>query len=561
MKANNELRVDLQQRCAELEAQLAYYKDIAMDAGQKRLREVEQLNRLIAKSSSAEREKELSYARLMTVLDSVDAGIYVADLETYEILFMNKKMVQDFGTDAIGKSCWEVIRNETKPCDNCTNHLLLDKSGHPTGLHTWEGKSSITGKHYVNNDRAIPWTDNRMAKIQSATDISQLKIMETQLRQKYKMEAIGKMAGGLAHDFNNILAIIITNLELLHRKMEDDNPLLTRVEHAKAASLRASELVKKILAYSRQGEHLNGTLQLSFAVEESLKLLRSTIPSSIEMSIQIEDKARFCLINADATQIDQVLINLCNNATYAMGEKGLLKVEVTKESLKEGTFPMQPQGLAGDWLKLSITDTGGGIQQKIVDKIFDPFYTTKPVGEGTGMGLSICYGIAKRHNGFIVVDSQLGLGSIFSVYFPVVADEELPAVEIRGRDLPRGNESILLVDDEKLLAQSIGEYLVEQGYSVRVESNSQKALELFKNNPETYDAVITDQTMPEFTGIELAAELLKIKPELPIVLCTGYSASVTEKIATEVGVKAFLTKPLSLQALLEKIRLVLDKNL
>ncbi|SEA26062.1 PAS domain-containing protein [Desulfuromusa kysingii] len=551
---------NLQKRCAELEAQLAYYKAIANDTGKKRLREVEQLNHLIAKSRSAEHEKQLGYERLLTILESVDAGIYVADLETNEILFMNKKMAQAFGHDALGKPCWKVFYNAPKPCDDCINKRLVDENGEPTGLRSWQGENPLTGKHYVYYDRVIPWTDGRMAKIQSATDISQLKSMEKQLQQKYKMEAIGTMAGGIAHDFNNILAIIMTNLELMHRMVEDGNPLLPRIENAKSASLRASELVKQILSYSRHSEQKLIPLQLSAGVEASCKLMRSTIPASIEMSIQIEDEARSAMIKADSTQIDEVLINLCNNAAYAMGEKGLLTVALTRESLKEGTFPMQPRGMTEEWLKLSISDTGPGIQQKILEKIFDPFYTTKPIGEGTGMGLSICYGIAKHHNGFIVVDSLLGQGTHFSVYFPVVEAKELQKKEKQVKTSPRGHEKILLVDDEKLLAQSISEYLGAHGYSVTVENNSLRALELFKKNPAMFDFVISDQTMPELTGIEFASELLKVQSDLPIVLCSGYSASASKQKAKEMGIKAFLMKPLAPQRLLEKIRTILDEN-
>jgi signal transduction histidine kinase/ActR/RegA family two-component response regulator len=560
MDKNSNLVKELQRQNAELKKQVEYYQFIATDIGQKRFRDVDQLNQQIRQVRQAEKEVQLSYKLLMTVMDSVDAGIFVADLETYEILFLNKKMVETFGSNVIGRPCWDVIANETGPCKNCNNHSLLDDKGQPTGLHTSQGQNKRTGKYYVNYDRAIQWHNGRMVKVQSTTDITQIKSMEAQLRQKYKMEAIGTMAGGIAHDFNNILAIIMTNLELIHRKLDKDNPILPRLLQAKSASIRASELVKQILSYSRQTEQKFCPLQLSSSLEESLKLVRSTTPASIGIIIHIDEKARNSIVKADATQIDEILLNLCNNAVYAMQGKGELKVSLTRETLKPGTFASQPQSLSNEWLKLSISDTGPGLPPNVLEKIFDPFFTTKPVGEGTGMGLSICYGIAQQHKGFIVVDSTMGQGSTFSVYFPTVKSRVKSTKSQVVKKSLGGNERILLLDDEVKLTSSVSEYLTEYGYHVTVENNSRAALELFYKKPDNFDVVITDQRMPGITGIEFAQKLLKIKTDLPIILCTGFSDAQTEKKAKDAGIKAFLMKPLSLQKLLEETRSLLENK-
>lgn len=512
----------------------------------------------ITERKLSDRKQQLSNERFITVLNSIDAGIYVADMETFEILFMNQFLIDEFGQDLTGQTCWKAFRNEPYRCDYCTNELLIDESGQPKGMQVWQGENPLSGKHYMNHDRAIRWTDGRIVRLQISTDISEIKTLEAQLRQKYKMEAVGLMAGGIAHDFNNILTIIMTNLELMHRKMTEDNPLLTRLEQAKLASQRASDLVKQILTYSRQGKHNLKSVQLAFIIEESMKLLRSTTPASIEILTQIDLAAKNEKIEADSTQIEEVLINLCTNAIHAMGEKGLLTVALKKEVLQAGSLPDHPNTITGHYLKLTVSDTGSGMTRDVIDKVFDPFYTTKPAGQGTGMGLSISHGIVNKHNGYFTVSSAPGQGSSFSIYLPIIESVQPPAPEKICTDLPRGSERILLIDDEESLAHSVGDFLIEHGFSVQLETDSTRALRLLKSEAEDFDLVITDQTMPELTGLELASEVLKSKPQQAIILCTGYSAALTEDAALTAGIKAVLMKPLDLSALPQTIRTVLD---
>lgn len=390
----------------------------------------------------------------------------------------------------------------------------------------------------------------------------QHQILEAQLRQKYKMEAVGMMAGGVAHDFNNILSIILTNMELSIRKLEKESPILQRVTDAKLAALRGSELVKQILTYSRQEESLTKPVQFAKSVESSLRLLRSTIPSTIEILNQVGTDTHSAIIQGDPIQLEEIVINLCQNAVHAMGDKGLLTVALEKRYLKKNDLINQ-KGLAeGEFFVLKIEDTGPGIPSDVVDKIFDPFFTTKATGEGTGMGLSICHGIVNRHNGFIDVTSSTGQGSCFSVYLPITGThtevENNQFKETTGNNLTRGNEHILLVDDEEYLVKSIADILRSHGYIVTTQTSGKEALELFKKTPNSYHMVISDQTMPEMTGMELSAELLKLKSDVPIILCTGYSSSTNEEKAKEVGIRAFFLKPLSNAKLLQTMRDILD---
>jgi PAS domain S-box-containing protein len=397
-----------------------------------------------------------------------------------------------------------------------------------------------------------------MTERQTATMMQ--KELESQLRQKYKMEAVGTMAGGIAHDFNNILAVIMTNLELMNRKAREDNPLLPRIEQARAAAMRASELVKQILTYSRQGEQNLKPVKLAEDISDTLRLLRSTIPASIEILKNIDDQIKDSMVDADPIQIEEVLVNLCTNAAYAMGEKGLLTVSLSLESLQDGQLPMQPASLSGDCFRMDITDTGSGMTPELVEKIFDPFYTTKPEGAGTGMGLAISHGIIGRHNGLLTVASSPGEGSTFSIYLPLSEKVNEGFHEESWEEVVGGSENILFIDDEETLARSISDYFVDYGYCVTYEVDSLKAFELFKQEPQKFDLIITDQTMPGKTGLELIQDVLAIRPDMPIVLCTGYSATVTEAKALESGAMAFLLKPVNLPGMVKAARTILDGN-
>ncbi|MDD9302526.1 MAG: PAS domain-containing protein [Desulfobacter sp.] len=326
-------------------------------------------------------ELKESHQRFLTVLDAIDAHIYVADTDTYEILFMNSKMQKDFGSDFTGKLCWRSFRDGNGPCPHCTNNRLVDSNGAPRGIVTWQGENPLTGKWYINHDRAIKWVDGRIARLQIAMDITLYKQTEEELRQAHKMEAVGTLAGGIAHDFNNILGIILGNIELALEDIPEQHTARSNLDEVKTASLRARNVVQQLLSFSRKSTQQRAPLKLVSVIEESMKLLRASIPSNIDIKIDIQDAHSF--IKADSTQIQQILINLCTNAAHAMEDKGgVLKLVLKKKKVDESLESFNNKIPVGSYMHLTISDTGKGIPPNIMDKIFDPYFTTKDVGKG-----------------------------------------------------------------------------------------------------------------------------------------------------------------------------------
>ncbi len=407
------------------------------------------------------------------------------------------------------------------------------------------------------NAVSISW-EEKPAVLSFIRDISEQEQLRSMLQQAQKMEAIGTLAGGVAHDFNNILGIIVGNAELAMQDVPDWNPAYRNLDEVRKACLRAKEMVRQILAFSRQTEALLKPVQIRGFVEESLRLLRSSIPTTIEIRENFTNRRDTIL--ADPTQLNQILLNLASNAAHAMRETGgVMEVGLRDVRLGEQARGQYQDLTPGDYLVLTVRDTGHGIEPDILDRIFDPYFTTKEHGQGTGMGLSVVHGIAKSHKGASRVESRPGEGATFEVYLPLVEGDSEPDSEETSA-LPSGTERVLFVDDEEALADVGERMFMRLGYEVTVRTSSVEALADFRAEPGRFDLVVTDMTMPEMTGVELSRELLRIRPDLPIILCTGFSEMITEEGALEQGIRAFVMKPLAVRDIAETARRVLDRG-
>lgn len=385
------------------------------------------------------------------------------------------------------------------------------------------------------------------------------KILEDQLRQAQKMEAIGTMAGGIAHDFNNILASVMGYTELASKEPYDERQRKFLEQVLKAAE-RAKNLVGQILAFSRQTEQSRQALDIRSIVKESIKLLRATIPSTIQIRHNISTEE--CAVLSDPTQMHQIVINLCNNAAHAMRDQGgMLDVGLSNVRILREMVIIHPDIKEGAYVLLTIRDTGHGIDPTIKDKIFDPFFTTKKPQEGTGLGLSVVYGIVKSHGGAITVQSDLGAGTTFSIYLPKIELNNTAQEMGKTASLTGGKERVLFIDDEKALTELVPVFLRNLGYDVVSTTNSINALTMFTQDPQRFDLVITDMTMPQMTGLELSEKVLALRENLPIILCTGYHESITRNEVLRRGIRELVMKPVSLTDLGLLVRKTLDEGI
>jgi len=382
--------------------------------------------------------------------------------------------------------------------------------------------------------------------------------LELKLQQAQKMEAIGTLAGGIAHDFNNILGAILGYSQLTQMHTADNARVQGYVGNIFKASERAKGLVEQILTFTRQGKSQKVPCDIAIVLKEVVKLLRASIPSTIEIVQKIPSNLGTVL--ADQTQIHQVLMNLCTNAAHAMEDRGgTLTVTLENRTVDERKAASGDDLSFGRYLQLSVSDTGAGMDKMVVDRIFDPYYTTKAVGEGTGMGLATVHGIVNDHDGRIFVESVPGEGSVFRVFFPVL-ENPAEVVSSQAVSYPRGTERILFVDDEELLVQVGVEMLNDLGYDAVGTTRALQALERFTSQPDEFDLVITDMTMPGMTGDQLAAKMLSHRPDIPVIICTGFSKRISSERESSLGIRAFLMKPVTVQELARTIREVLDQR-
>jgi len=514
----------------------------------------------VTERKHAEKALRESQERYRNLIENAVIGIYQVAKEG-KFLMINQRMADMFGYT----SPQEFLTS----ADN-VKKLYAHPKERPMILQEINDKGFVEGKEveFKRKDGKSIWIklntrvtgdkDNGIIYEGLMEDITERKALEAHLQQALKMEAIGTLAGGIAHDFNNILGIILGNTELAMFDVPQWNSAQNNLEEVRKACLRAKGLVQQILTFSRQTEHRMIPVNINPIIKESFKMLRASIPTTIEIRRNISEK--WATVKADSVQINQVLLNLCSNAAHAMKEKGgILEIGLENVAIDEDMVIDYHDLMPGNHVKLTVSDTGCGIEPEVLERIFDPYFTTKEVGEGSGMGLAVAQGIVKSHGGTISVSSELGKGTTFNVYLPVI--EDAPEEEIAVTEAPpRGNERILFVDDEEAIVDIGKQMLGRLGYEVVVERNPVKALEIFKENPGKFDLVITDMTMPKMTGVMLSEELINIRSDSLIILCTGHSDQINEEKAKEMGIRALVMKPIVIGELAKTVRKILDEK-
>ena len=388
-------------------------------------------------------------------------------------------------------------------------------------------------------------------------DISEQKKNEARILQAQKMEAIGTLAGGIAHDFNNILSPMMGYTEMIQDDLPEDSPLQEYAAQIQAAASRARDLVGQILTFSRAQEKDIRPIKIQPVLKEAAKLLRASIPKTINMETDID--AQCGMITADPTQIHQIVVNLATNSYHAMQKSGgLLKIKL-KQSLSDSVYAGMRLG-QGQYAVLTVSDTGTGMDKNVLSKAFDPYFTTKKMGEGTGLGLSVVQGIVRSLKGDINIYSEPGKGTQINIYFPVIAEKQAPDVQETDQNIPKGSERILLVDDDESIVAMEKNMLERLGYKVKSASGSFEALAVFKESPDQFDLVLSDMTMPEMNGVQLSEAVKMIRQDIPFIICTGFSDMVDEKSFREKGLQGYITKPMMKKEIAETIRNVLDSE-
>jgi len=413
-------------------------------------------------------------------------------------------------------------------------------------------------KYFFENVTLIRDANGRVVRtIGSLQDITEIKRMEAKLQQVQKMESIGTLAGGIAHDFNNLLFPIIGYAEMLLTETPKGSETRDNLEEIFKEAMRARDLVRQILAFSRQSLQEVKPMRIQPVLKEALKLLRSSIPATIKFRQKIDDDCG--VIMGDPTQIHQVIMNLCTNAYHAMQEAGGdLEVSLTEIELEVADMPDGKDMKPGSYIRLTMSDTGHGMQGDVLERIFESYYTTKEEGKGTGLGLSVVHGIVKAHNGDIRIYSEPGKGTVFHVYLPLIKTQDKATELALPETVHGGSERVLLVDDEEPIVRMEKQILERLGYQVTSQTSSIEALEAFRAQPDKFDLVITDMTMPNMTGDKLAGELINIRPDIPVILCTGFSEKISRERVAAMGIKGFLMKPIVNCDLAKTIREVLD---
>lgn len=512
---------------------------------------------LVQQQTEKRLQREITFSD--AIINSIP-GVFVVFNEKLQAVLLNELYAQKLGLESSEVADFlfmeRVVPEDQQRLEQTLQQIFVNKKPVTLELELLAVDGTIVP--YLFNGSYFVLEENGYI-IGLGTDLSEQKKMENLLNQAQKMEAMGTLAGGIAHDFNNILSSIMGNLQLAQLARQDPEKLEGYLQSGVDASLRAKHLVGQILSMGRQEQLEKQTVQMSLIIKETMSLLRATIPSTINIQQDIESKG---YIWANGTQIQQVVMNLCTNAYHAMQDSGGTLTITLKEKEFTGVQHLPVVDLPeGKYISLEITDTGCGMDLKTREMIFEPYFTTKDKGAGTGLGLAVVHGIVQSHGGNITVYSEPGQGTIFRLYFPLITDPVLsPDVSVMEQEFPKGTERLLVVDDEEEILSVYSELLQAYGYSIKTFSNSLDALEHFKEDPSAYDLVLTDMTMPNLPGDLLGKRIMEIRPEIPVIICTGFSKIMEYGDSLDAGFAAYLTKPVEAGKLLLTIRNVLDEK-
>ncbi|MBM9536339.1 hybrid sensor histidine kinase/response regulator [Desulfobulbus alkaliphilus] len=514
---------------------------------------------------------ELPAEEWRLTFDAILDPVVILDLDL-AIVKSNRAAVELLSADngsIEGKTCHQLFAGIESPCRLCPIPSVR-REQQPVRreiYHRFLGRTfSVSCSPILREQKIVGY-------VYTAKDISLQRNLEKRLVHAYKLEAIATLAGGIAHDFNNILGAVLGNADLLLYRLPSkktaDSPtigppvtpeeIVEHVQAIKRAGNRAKDLVSQILAFSRQSTNQRQNLLLGPVVKEACRLLRASLPATIELKVSVAGELG--MIHADPSQIQQVLMNLCTNAAQAIDTRtgGVIEIALREIETGKGEELRYHKLTPGRYVVLTVKDTGKGIPAEMLERIFDPFFTTRDVGEGSGMGLAVLHGIIVSHEGVIDVQSEVGKGSVFTVFFPRVQDKE-PMDENHVDTMPQGSETILFVDDEEDIVQMRTRMLTYLGYRVLPATSPEQALAYLAKEDERIDLLVTDHTMPRMTGLQLAAEVHARRPDLPVILCSGYSEAVTPEEAHDAGVSRFLAKPVDMRMLAMTIREILPER-
>ncbi|MDY0221584.1 MAG: ABC transporter substrate-binding protein [Desulfobacterium sp.] len=515
----------------------------------------------INRRSAVEKALAASEERYRSMMESMMDAAYICSPD-FLIQYVNPRMKMKLEPDPMGKPCYRTIYHQEDKCPWCTfdrvqrgehvEHELLN----PVDNHFYSVTSSpinFSGDAPLDQGKPPP------SKLTILRDITQQKALETKLAHSRRMESLGTLTGGIAHDFNNLLYIMMGNAELALENIPESSPAHVNLTEIINAGKRSARIIGQLLSFSRgdngQLKPMDGVATLG----DSLDLIRATLPSSIKIHRELPDKKLWMV--GDPDQIRQLLINLCINAFQAMEKTGgTIEVLVDSTTLTDESTPIHRKLPPGRYLRLIVKDTGPGIPHEVMDRVFDPYFTTRGVGKGTGMGLPLTHGIVKNHGGTITVDSIPGQGAIFTILFPLIEKKENQEKRQPQEKKIKGDLMILFVDDEKMITNLMKKALERHGYKVVAMTNPVQALEKFKSEPTNFNLVITDMTMPGMGGETLSREILKIRPDIPIIISTGHSNLMDNTKAKQMGITTYIMKPMAISELVECIKTVLDQQ-